>query len=132
MAEAVDLLARGMRDNPVHVAAYGENPERRERLIAAAFRSVFENFVHQESFGLRADGKLVAVTGVAPPGTCQPTIGQRLRMAPTMAKFGPRAAVRTGRWLNEWARHDPDEPHSHLGPSPSTESYRDRDSGRSC
>lgn len=46
MTEAVDLPARGMRDNPVHIAAYGGDPDRRERLIHAAFRSVFENFVH--------------------------------------------------------------------------------------
>jgi len=105
-----------MRDNPVHVAAYGADPERRQRLIQAAFRLRLRELRPPEPFGLRSDGKLVAVTGIAPPGTCRPTIGQRLRMAPTMVKFGPRAAARTGRWLSEWARHDPDEPHSHLGP----------------
>ncbi len=116
LPEAVDVLARGMRDNPLHVAAFGPDPERRVRLIQAAFRSVFATFVHQAPFGLRRGGALVAVTGVAPPGTCRPSIGQRLRMAPTMARFGPRTAMRSGRWLAEWARHDPDEAHSHLGP----------------
>ena len=39
--EVLDVLARGMRDNPLHVAAFGEDPERRRRrfrrLMAAAF-----------------------------------------------------------------------------------------------
>lgn len=31
---AVGVLARGMRDNPLHVAAYGDDPARRERVHA--------------------------------------------------------------------------------------------------
>jgi ribosomal protein S18 acetylase RimI-like enzyme len=116
LPEAVEVLARGMRDNPVHVAAYGPDPERRVELIRTAFRTVFATSAHQEPFGLRWDGVLVAVTGVAPPGTCRPGLAQRVRMAPTMARLGPRTASRVGRWLGEWARHDPDAPHAHLGP----------------
>jgi hypothetical protein len=33
VGEAVDVVARGMRDNPLHLAAYGEDPERRLRKI---------------------------------------------------------------------------------------------------
>ncbi len=29
IGEAVGVLARGMSDNPIHIAAFGENPERR-------------------------------------------------------------------------------------------------------
>ena len=35
---AVGVLARGMRDNPIHVAVLGPDPERRERLLGAAVR----------------------------------------------------------------------------------------------
>ena len=114
--EAVEVLARGMRDNPLHVAAFGPDPARRLRLIRGVFRDVFATFDRQEPFGLRRDGALVAATGVAPPGTCRPSVRQSLRMAPTMARLGPRTAARTARWMGEWARHDPAESHSHLGP----------------
>ncbi len=39
--EALDVIARGMRDNPLPLAAYGEDPERRLRkfrkMMSAAF-----------------------------------------------------------------------------------------------
>ena len=114
--EAVDVLARGMRDNPLHVAAFGPDPDRRLHLIRGVFRDVFATFDRQEPFGLRRDGVLVAATGVAPPATCRPNVRQSLRMAPTMAKLGPRNAARTARWMRAWARRDPGEAHSHLGP----------------
>ena len=116
IAEAVEVLARGMRDNPLHVAAFGPDPARRLRLIRGVFRDVFATFDRQQPFGLRRDGVLVAATGVAPPGTCRPSIRQSLRMAPAMARLGPRTVARTARWMGEWARHDPAEAHSHLGP----------------
>jgi ribosomal protein S18 acetylase RimI-like enzyme len=59
---------------------------------------------------------LVGVTGIAPAGTCQPNGVQRLRFLPAMVACGPRTAARLGSWLKTWAKHDPDEPHSHLGP----------------
>ena len=59
---------------------------------------------------------LVGLTGIAPAGTCQPTVSQRLRFVPGIVRLGPRAATRLAAWLKTWAMHDPDEPHSHLGP----------------
>jgi ribosomal protein S18 acetylase RimI-like enzyme len=29
---------------------------------------------------------------------------------------GPRTAARIGKWVSDWRRRDPDEPHVHLGP----------------
>ena len=34
VSDAIGVLARGMRDNPLHVAAYGEDPQRRLRCHA--------------------------------------------------------------------------------------------------
>jgi predicted N-acetyltransferase YhbS len=33
-----------------------------------------------------------------------------------MVALGPRIARRVGKWISIWAKHDPDEPHVHLGP----------------
>jgi hypothetical protein len=38
---AVGVLARGMRDNPLRVAAYGPDPERRFRCHARLLRGLF-------------------------------------------------------------------------------------------
>jgi GNAT superfamily N-acetyltransferase len=114
--EAVGVLARGMRDNPLHVAAYGQDPERRLRCHARLMLGLFRASPTQEPICVIRDGTLVGVTGVAPAGTCQPTGMQRLRLLPTMLGLGPRTAARVGRWTSSWARHDPDEAHLHLGP----------------
>jgi ribosomal protein S18 acetylase RimI-like enzyme len=113
---AVGVLARGMRDNPLHVAAYGEDPERRLRCHARLMAGLFRHFHAQQPIAALEDGALVGVAGVAPPGTCQPTASQRLRLLPTMLALGPRTAARVGSWTSAWAAHDPDEPHVHLGP----------------
>jgi ribosomal protein S18 acetylase RimI-like enzyme len=116
VADAVGVLARGMRDNPLHIAAYGEDPERRRRCHARLMAGLFRHFQAQQPIAAVDGGTLVGVTGVAPPGTCQPSVGQRLRLLPTMVGLGPRTAARVGRWTSAWAAHDPDEPHVHLGP----------------
>jgi ribosomal protein S18 acetylase RimI-like enzyme len=113
---AVGVLARGMRDNPLHVAAYGKDPERRLRCHARLMAGLFKHFHAQQPIAAVEDGTLVGVTGVAPPGTCQPTASQRLRLLPTMMGLGPRTAARVASWTSAWAAHDPGEPHVHLGP----------------
>ncbi len=115
---AVALLARGMRDNPLHVAAYGADPERRRRSIERTFSTLFRVFGAQQPICALDGGTLVAVTGVAPAGTCQPTAIQiqRLRSLSNIIAIGPSAAARVGKWLAAWGERDPDQPHSHLGP----------------
>jgi ribosomal protein S18 acetylase RimI-like enzyme len=114
--EAVGVLARGMRDNPLHVSAYGDDPARRRRCHARMMRGLFRAFHAQQPICAVREGLLVGVTGVAPIGTCQPSAAQRLRLLPTLVALGPRTAARVASWISTWAKHDPDEPHVHLGP----------------
>jgi GNAT superfamily N-acetyltransferase len=114
--EAVGVLARGMRDNPLHVAAYGDDPERRLRCHARLMRGLFRAVPTQQPICALRDGAIVGVTGVAPVGACQPTATQRLRLLPGVVALGPRTAARVGRWISVWAKRDLDEPHVHLGP----------------
>jgi ribosomal protein S18 acetylase RimI-like enzyme len=116
LEEAIGVVARGMRDNPLHVAAYGEDPDRRLRCHARLTRAFFDVFTDQQPICAVRDGRIIGLTGAAPPGTCQPTAAQRLKLIPALAGIGPRTAARVGRWMNTWAKHDPDEPHVHLGP----------------
>jgi ribosomal protein S18 acetylase RimI-like enzyme len=114
--EAVGVLARGMRDNPLHVAAYGDDHKRRLRCHARLMRGLFATFSAQQPICAVRDGSLVGVTGVAPVGTCQPSAMQRLRLLPALLALGPRTAGRVGDWISAWATRDPAEEHVHLGP----------------
>ncbi|MGO8863540.1 MAG: GNAT family N-acetyltransferase [Acidimicrobiales bacterium] len=61
-------------------------------------------------------GTMVGVTGVAPPGTCQPSVVQLLNYVPALFPIGLRSLARTARLNSSWGALDPKEPHSHLGP----------------
>ena len=113
---AVGVLARGMRDNPLHVAAYGPDPERRFRCHARLLRGLFRALPAQQPICAIRGDTLVGVTGVAPVGTCQPTVAQRVRLLPALVGLGPWTAIQVGRWTSAWAKRDLDEPHVHLGP----------------
>lgn len=113
---AVALLARGMDDNPIHMAAYrGDAASRRrahERLVAELVRTA----PRRTFLGVDRDGRLCAVAGSAPAGTCRPAPAARVLLLGAAASLGPSTAARVIRWNAAWARHDPDEPHEHLGP----------------
>jgi len=113
---AVGVLARGMRDNPLHVAAYGDDPDRRERVHGKVMGFVLARMSAQQPLVAVEAGDVVGVAGATPPGRCQPSGGERIRMVPTLATLGPRTATRILGWIGEWSKHDPDEAHFHLGP----------------
>ena len=116
IAEGIAVLARGMRDNPLHVAAFGDDPDLRRRRIERIFDGLFSHLGGQRPICARLDGRIVGFTGDIRPGACRPSVAQRLRMLPALASLGPRSAGTTLRWIGEWAKHDPDRPHSHYGP----------------
>jgi GNAT superfamily N-acetyltransferase len=105
-----------MHDNPLNVTAYGEDPERRRRSLERTFAALFRVFGAQRPICALHAGTVVAVGGIAPAGTCQPTALQRLRFVPSMIAIGPGPAARVGKWLAAWGERDPDQPNSHLGP----------------
>ena len=114
--EAVGVLARGMRDNPLHVAAYGPDPDRRERIHAQVCSFVLNKLKAQQPLVALDGGRIVAVAGAVPPGRCQPNPSESLQMLPALIGLGPRTGVRVVRWTQTWSKHDPREAHVHLGP----------------
>lgn len=113
---AVGVLARGMRDNPLHVAAFGEDPEIRVRTLERMFTLLFRVKSSQSPIGAFMGEALVGVSGIEPPGRCQPSAIERVRLAPAILALGPRRARRTLAWITTWSDRDPADPHSHLGP----------------
>ena len=116
--EAVGVLERGMRDNPTHVAVYGDDPELRRSRLRRVFGAGMEVLgLHRHMLAAWGpDGSVVGVCGAMPPGECRPGLGQQLRLAPHVLALGPRTLVRTARWLGTWKKHDPEGRHWHLGP----------------
>lgn len=115
-AAAVGVLARGMADNPLHVAAFGDDPARRETQLRRMFTALFRHASPNDAVGVWRDGVLVAVTGALSEHACRPSTTDSLRMLPVVARMGLRTASRVGAWVKTWREHDPDEPHVHLGP----------------
>jgi GNAT superfamily N-acetyltransferase len=114
--DAIGVLARGMRDNPLHLAAYGTDPDRRERLHGRLMRAFLTTARDNEPIGVWRDGTLVGVAGALVDGGCRPGFAQTLRVLPAVAALGPHSASRVTAWMKVWHEHEPDEPHVHLGP----------------
>src|SRR5262245_25131168 len=115
---AVAIIARGMRDNPLHIAVFGGDPDMRSarlnRMFAAALPMVLSKGVVIGAFDQQT---LVGIAGILPPGRCQPSWTEKLALLPRIVPaVGGQAFVRVGTWTSTWAKHDPAEPHCHLGP----------------
>jgi ribosomal protein S18 acetylase RimI-like enzyme len=120
MEEAVGVMVRGMRDNPVIVAAFGQDPDVRHGRLLRLFSAMAAAEVPGRDRDMLAargpDGSILGVCGMMPPGLCQPGLGRQLRLLPALLALGPRDAGRTMSWFGAWSKHDPDERHWHLGP----------------
>ena len=118
LAEVVAVLARGMRDNPLHISAFGYDGKTRAARLARLFALAMPMILRKGVLlGAFADGALVGVAGMVPPGRCRPTLMENRRLLPRMLPaVGLTAFGRVGRWLAAWGAHDIVEPHWHLGP----------------
>ena len=116
LPEAIELLARGFRDEPLQIASLGPDPVRRHQRLLVLFAAMFEIMDEQTPLVALDEGTMVGVTGVAPPGTCQPSVVQLLHYVPALLPIGLRSLVRTARLNKSWGAVDARERHSHLGP----------------
>jgi GNAT superfamily N-acetyltransferase len=114
LRSAALVVARGMRDNPLHVAAIGDDPDRRVRVMHRLFSRLMA-LPGRPTLGAWDGDRIVGVADFAEPGRCQPSSLDGLRLAPAMVMAGG-AAPRLTRWFSTWGRLDPDRAHSHFGP----------------
>jgi len=116
---AAAVVGRGMRDNPLHVRAFGDDPARREARLTALFTALLrrQHLAQGVILGASVDDRLVGVCGMIQPGRCRPTLAQTLRVLPTLVTgrgFG--LTLRVVNWTSAWPRRDAGDPHWHLGP----------------
>jgi GNAT superfamily N-acetyltransferase len=111
--EAARLLASAFVTNPLHVAAFGPGAQARNE---AFFRLALASMKGPKSVALIGTRVVGVIHWTDSPG-CQFSTVAKLRMTPSMIRgFGLLPALRVGTWLSRWSRHDPPQPHSHLGP----------------
>jgi GNAT superfamily N-acetyltransferase len=119
LSEAARLLGRSMRDNPANVRAFGiPDIERRCLALTRFFVPVLSGLYQRGLIiGAFREGTMVGVCGLARPGLCQPTALEKLSVIPRVILGNPPSTpLRVLRWVGEWARRDPLEPHWHMGP----------------
>jgi GNAT superfamily N-acetyltransferase len=129
IAAAAGVLARGMRDNPNHVAIFGPDPGKRVRALERGFAAYFRVATAQAPLCARLEGVVVGVAGVLPPGRCRLSATQKLRLIPSMAGLTIGQMWRASRVTGAWAARDPEKPHSHLGPMAVDEGLKGRGIG---
>jgi len=119
---AAETLGRAMRDNPLHVRAFGPEADARERVLTRQFSASLARQLDTGGAILGAfdpvePGVLVGAAAFVPPGRCRPTTASRVRSLPALlGSHGITRAWRTLVWTYEWSRRDPDVTHWHLGP----------------
>ena len=64
----------------------------------------------------QTDGTIVGVLGMSCPSSRRPPATQLLRLLIRLSSNGPRATLRTLRWVGAWARREPAGRHWRLGP----------------
>jgi GNAT superfamily N-acetyltransferase len=129
---ATGVLADGMLDNPLHVEAFGADPERRHRRLLR-FLGHLIAYVHSNGdlLGAYVQGEMIGVLGMIKPGRCRPALMDRLCFAGIIAASNPPAGTfRIHRWLGAWARNDPVGRHWHIGPLAVRPAYRRKGIGR--
>jgi len=119
LPEAARLLGRGMCDNPANIRAFGiPDAERRSQALVRLFGPVLCGLYQRGLIrGAFREVTLVGVCGMVRSGLCQPSALEKLRVVPSVAFGNPvGTSLWVLRWVGEWVRRDPAEPHWHLGP----------------
>jgi GNAT superfamily N-acetyltransferase len=112
---AAQLLARAMRDDPMHEAVFGPHSQHRLRQLGRFFSTLLPLMDSTPLAAWEAD-QLIGIAAFFPPGTCHLSLFSQLRIA--CGLLSPKIAElwRLWRWLHATGQHDPKEHHWHLGP----------------
>src|SRR5699024_4574102 len=104
---AVSLVARAMRDNPVHEAVFGAPPAHRERRLRRFFGRVMPLVLDRGVvIGAHHGNELLGLVGMLPPGACRITPVDALRIAPSLFTADLLSRIlRIRRWQRVWRRN---------------------------
>lgn len=112
------LLSRAMCDNPIDVRAFGGEAAGRRQKLERFYSPVLHGLYRRgQILGGFRDAEMIAVCAFTPPGHCQATLAEKVRILPSVVLANQIAtAGRILQWVGAWSRRDPSAPHWHLGP----------------
>jgi GNAT superfamily N-acetyltransferase len=110
---AVELLARGMRDDPMHETVFGQDANHRLGRLACFFAALLPQ-LGQAPLAAWEEGCLVGVLGFFSPGRCRPRITAQLRIAFHLLSPNVAELWRLWRWMHACEQHNPSERHWHV------------------
>lgn len=116
LKNAIGVLARGMRDNPNHVAAFGDDDALRVARLDGFFETVISNAEWEALVARDRTGTIVGVMAMSRPGECRLSFLYQIQALSNSYAHDPETAVPILQWLEEWRERDPEETHWHFGP----------------
>lgn len=117
-AQAARVIARGMRDTPDHIALFGTDPVRRLSALESLFRATVPA-LSPPPICARHEGRVLGVAAYTLHDPSQRRVGEALRQLPGMLRFSfrhVRSLPGLSRYASDLMRHDPAQPHWHIGP----------------
>lgn len=112
---AARLLADAFLTSPMHVAVFEAADAEARRRQQAMFH-VMLRYMGHAFYVARVGGHLAGVAGYRDSSSCQTSLLDQLRLAPSMAWALGRTLPRLMRWLGDWGERDPSRVHCHFGP----------------
>ena len=110
---AVSLLARAFVADPLHEVTFGAG---RLDLNEGFFRVALASMKGTKVVATEG-GRTLGMAHWVPSTQCQyPYLEQALILPRMIRAVGVRPSLKVVVWLMGWSKHDPREPHSHLGP----------------
>lgn len=133
IAWAASIAARAMRDNPMSLAVFGDNPAVRLKALEPTFSWTL-SLLRQPALVARRRGVIVGLVSLATPDQCffrqmmarrktvrlggkevgfaVPAIPRRVLLP--MLRMGPGGMGRLSKWSDAIATHDPEKQHQHI------------------
>jgi ribosomal protein S18 acetylase RimI-like enzyme len=116
MDAVCEVVGHAFADNPNSLAIAGGDPTRAERVMRGGARVA--KFGRTCSHGLVAErgDEIVGVLNGARWPRCQLDVWEKAKSAPAMVRLMGTALPRAMKLTGVWTKHDPKEPHWHIGP----------------
>jgi ribosomal protein S18 acetylase RimI-like enzyme len=116
MDAVCEVIGRAFADNPNSLAIAGGDRVKAERFMSGGARVA--KFGRTCSHGLVAERgeQIVGALNAARWPRCQLSAWEKVTSAPAMARLMGSALPRAMKLAGVWTKHDPNEPHWHIGP----------------
>jgi ribosomal protein S18 acetylase RimI-like enzyme len=111
-----EVIGQAFANNPNTLAMVRGDRAKAERVMRGTVR--IAKFGRTCSYGLVAEqgDRVIGALNAAQWPRCQLSAGEKAKSAPTMLQLMGTALPRAMKVASIWSKHDPKEPHWHIGP----------------